>query len=204
MRKSREEIRRANKKYYFDDYAKTISRRYLKPSFFFIFVLSALAIGLEIGFERIWYYKEASRIMLTEEVSVWVEQQIKRNIFNPAIITIVLIAAALIIWLIPFWKKVKSYEIYKKKRLIASVCAGLVAAEIVIVVGNAVSRGTWNAFWEGVLLVLIFLPLLAGSRLFVPWEIVPLAKTEDEDDRQKLESFWIALDFIAKMILKNQ
>lgn len=201
MSVSRRKIIKENQEYYFRTYANTVTRTHWGMSLIIVFLLLVAAMVDVLLFLRLSYIRQATHQFLEIDASEWAEHQLLNiRITLVAIFALVLSIAALGLW--HYWKRVKSYNLYKQKRryiwIVVSVATGEIMAACVITF--FVSQSFLTAVAEFPTLVVTFLPMLSGARLLIPWEVTPLSKDDVELGTALLSKLfdWFSMLYLDK------
>lgn len=202
MRASKNNIIKANQDFYFTTYAKKVARSYKWIAISIAVLLAVMTAADMFVFLWLSYIRQAAGQQLEVDVS----EQVKRQLSDAwavvgGIFVVMLLAVILLEW--NYWKRIKSYELYKKKKKYFLLVLTLAAVEItaVCIITGVMSRGMPYIGAEAASLLLVFLPLLSGARLLIPWEITPL----NEDGTKLFITFlnWV-LDRLSTVFIDKK
>lgn len=206
MRVSGQEIRESNRTYYFKTYAQHRTRRHRWLALLGVIGMCLAAGAVEYLCSWHIFLRQAGREMVDMEVVDWVWAELRSSlIFYVICISTAVSMAALVIWLFYYWKYIKSYELYKKKRKLILTPVVIVLANFAVVTAGLIFL-RWQQMLESGIIVstLIslgasFWPLLKATRLLIPWEVTPLG-----NDNAPFAFFWTFCDTLAKWFLENR
>lgn len=178
---SRRKIIKANQEYYFQTYAKAVTRVHWGMSLIIIFLLLVMVMVDVLAFLRVSFIRQSAQQFLEIDVAEWADRQLLA-VRIILILIFVGIASVAALWLWYYWKKVKSYDLYKQKKRYIWIVAGVAIAEIAAAsaITGFMSQSGWTVVVEILTLVVAFLPMLSGARLLIPWEVTPLPKKDVE------------------------
>lgn len=202
MAVSKNQIIKANHEYYFDTYAKSVTRAHWWISLTIVILVMSLIVVNVRAFLRLSYIRQAAQQPRDIDVAEWVDNQFV-DIQNWLIFAFVLLALVMLSVLLYFWKTVKSYELYKYKKRYIGVVLGITTIGIAvacIITGVMASSGKAAVFEFGILVVSLC-PMWSGGRLFIPREITPLPK---EDITWVIKLINLFLDGFSRLYLDEK
>lgn len=207
MRVSTREIRESNMLYYFKTYAKQRTREHFWGALSYVCLMCLLAGWAEYLGSWGIFRKQAGKEMIDIEVEDWVRAEFHNGLFFLVIcLSTVVCMTALIVWLIYYWKYVKSYELYKKRKwvILIPVIIAIVNVAAVFIIGlffgiQQQKSEFWISMGTFFSMCASLWPLFKAARLLIPWEVTPWEKNDGLP-----ESFWAFCDTLAQWFLKDR